>query len=221
MNHPSRHHFRAAGFTLVELLAVIAVAGILIAVGVGMLGGTPAQARKAGIDLLQSSIEQARTHAITRRTHTVLAIEEPGNDSSGGTRGQRIGLFEVNGWPEDDVTAISALDVSQVGRWRSFEPGVILIGGEGPAGLANPLDAPPIRLSLAGGGFTREIEARVLVFHPRGGIRLPVGSEPVTLRLAEGRFHEGGAVPVRRDGQIAESTLRVGRIIARPYRNDG
>ena len=204
-----------------ELLTVIAVIGVLLVVGVGMLGGTSAQARKAGMDMLQSAIEQARTHAITKRVYTVLAVVDPGNGPGGGTRSQRIGLFEVTEWPEDEVSSISSLAVTQVGRWRSFDAGVMLIDGVGLGGLANPLDSPTVRLSVGGGSASRELEARVLVFHPRGGIRLPVGSDPVALRLAEGVFRDGVAVPTRRDGKIAESTLRVGRVIARPYRNDG
>lgn len=214
-----RRNFHARAFTLVEMLAVIAVMGVLLAVGVGMMRGNPAQARKAGMDMLQSAIEQARTHAITKRTYTVLAFVDPGDVPGGDTRSQRIGLFEVESWPEDVMT-ITSLDVRQIGRWRTFETGLILIDGDGTSGLANPLDSPALELSVSGRAAAGDIQARVLVFHPRGGIRLPVGSEPVTLRLAEGYFRDGAAVPVRRDGQIAESTLRVGRVIARPYRND-
>jgi len=207
------------GFTMVELLAVIAVVSILLVAGSAALRNTPTQARKTSMDSMLSAIEQARTHAIAKRTHAVLAVVEPG-DALGGNPGvQQIGLFEVTAWPDNETTDITSLDVVQVGRWQSVEKGVILIDGSPPSTpLANALDAAPITLRLSGG--TREMRARVMVFHPRGGLRLPAGSAPVVLRLAEGGIRGGEAIPIRRNGNIAESTLRVGRVIARPYRND-
>lgn len=209
------------GFTLVELLVVIAVVGILLVVGGAALSNTPAQARKTSMDALQSAVEQARTHAITKRKHAVLAMVDPSDAPGGDPTRQRIGLFEVTEWPETQAADITELDVVQVGRWQSMENGVVMIDGSPPAApLSNPLDDAPITLRLQGGGTAREIRARVMVFHPRGGLRLPAGSEPVVIRLAEGGFRNGEAIPIRRNGKIAESTLRIGRVIARPYRND-
>lgn len=210
------------GFTLVELLAVVAIVGVLLAVGASMMSNSPAQARKAGMDVLQATIEQARTQAITKRSHTVLAIVNPGDSPGSDPRSQRLGLFEVLDWPEDDLVNVTQLDVRQLGRWRTFEPGLMLIDGVPASGLPNPMDAPPMQLNIAhAAGAGQSLEARVLVFHPRGGIRLPVGSEPVSLRLAEASFRDGTMVPRSRDGAIAESSLQIGRVVARPYRNDG
>jgi prepilin-type N-terminal cleavage/methylation domain-containing protein len=137
-------------FTLVEIVVVIAVLVILLVAGVGLLGGTGAQARRAGTDMLSGMIEQARTSAITTRSFVVLAVAEPGDLPAGDER-CRIGLFKVENWPENDTDPLSAVLMS---RWRTFENGVVLIGGD-TGGLDNPLDQQKLK-SLTAAATRRE-----------------------------------------------------------------
>jgi prepilin-type N-terminal cleavage/methylation domain-containing protein len=209
-------------FTLVEMLAVIAVIGVLLVAGVRLLGDTGAQARRAATDTMTGLIEQARTAAITTRSHVILAIAEPGDLPAGDNR-CRIGIFKVGEWPADSTGEVPAVLMN---RWRVLENGVVLASGDGsgePGGpLPNPLDGPELRIRFGTGGNARTVEVHALAFNARGGLRFPEGSSPVQLRIAEGSYRNGTAVPVRRGEppRIAENRLKIGRVIARPYRTN-
>jgi prepilin-type N-terminal cleavage/methylation domain-containing protein len=213
--HPARGR---RAFTLVEIVVVIAVIVILLVAGVGLLGGTGAQARRAGADMLSGMIEQARTSAITTRSYVVLAVAEPGDLPTGDDRG-RIGLFKVETWPDNDTDPLPAVLMS---RWRMFENGVVLIGGD-VEGIENPLDQPELKISYGSGSKARTIEVHGIAFNPRGGLHFPRGSTPVAMRIAEGGYRNGKATPNRRgDSQtISENRLKIGRVTARPFRIDG
>ena len=204
-------------FTLIEMVTVIAVLVILMMVGVNLLGGTGAQARKAGTDLLTGMIEQGRTAAISSRTSVILAIAEPGDLPAGDER-CRLGLFKVENWPEHPGEPVKAVLMT---RWRSLETGVVLLGGaDGDVG--NPLDAPQLDIQY-GSNHSLKVEAHAIAFHSRGGLRYPEGSTPASMRVAEGGYRGGRATPNRRAeaGNISENRLKIGRVIARPYRTDG
>lgn len=210
--HPARARL---AFTLVEIVVVIAVLVILLVAGVGLLGGTGAQARRAGTDMLSGMIEQARTSAITTRSYVVLAVAEPGDLPASDER-CRIGLFKVENWPENDTDPLSAVLMS---RWRIFENGVVLIGGD-TGGLENPLDRQKLQITYGTGNKARTIQVHGIAFNPRGGLHHPRGSMPVALRIAEGAYRGGKATPNRRGETIAENRLKIGRVTARPYRMD-
>lgn len=206
---------RSRGFTLIEILVTISIVVILLAAGVALLGGAGPQARKSGADLITGMIEQARTAAITTRSHVVLAIAEP-RDFPAGDQRCRIGLFKVSGWNDDLSNPIGA---SLINRWKILENGVVLIGGEVEDGLPNPLDGD--KITLADG--SKSISVHAIVFNSRGGLVHPEGSRPIVMRVAEGSYRGGEASPNRRagSGAIAEHLIRIGRITARPYRIDG
>ena len=204
-------------FTLIEMVTVIAVLSILLMAGVSILGGTAAQARKAATDLLAGMVEQARTSAITTRSEIILAIAEPG-DLPGSDERCRLALFQIESWPESGDGPIKA---RLMNRWRSLDTGVVLLGGE-VDGLANPLDSRQRKIQF-GPDHSKEVEIHLLVFHSRGGLRIPEGSTPVALRIAEGAYRNGVASPNRRGdaATIAENQLRIGRVTARAFRNNG
>jgi prepilin-type N-terminal cleavage/methylation domain-containing protein len=208
---------RSKAFTLIEVVTVIAVLVILLMAGISLLGGTGAQARRAATDLLAGMIEQARTTAITTRSDVILAIAEPGDLPGSDERG-RLALFRVETWPDSPTEPIKA---TLLNRWRTLETGVVLLGGE-VGGLANPLDSAQRKIQF-GPNHSKEVEAHILVFHPRGGLRIPEGSTPVAMRVAEGGYRNGVASPNRRgdSATIAENQLRIGRVTARAYRSDG
>ncbi len=211
--------FRRA-FTLIEIVAVIAVLVTLLVSGVALLGGTGSQARRAGADMLTGMIEQARTSAITSRSYVVLAVAEPGDLPTGDQR-VRLGLFKVepDKWPDDPSQTIGAVLMS---RWRILENGLVLIGGQ-VDGVENPLDGGELSLAFGSGSKSRTVKVHALVFNPRGGLHYPLGSTPMGMRIAEGGYRGGKATANRRgDSQtIAENRLKIGRVTARPYRIDG
>jgi hypothetical protein len=184
--------------------------------GVGLLGGTGSQARKAGTDTLTGMIEQARTAAITSRSYVVLAVAEPGDLPTGDQR-CRLGLLKVepDKWPEDAADPVEAVLMK---RWRTLENGVVLAGGR-VNGVENPLDTPELRISYGTNG--QAVTVHAIAINPRGGLHHPAGSAPVAMRVAEGGYRGGKATPNQRGGAISENLLKIGRVTARPYRIDG
>jgi type II secretory pathway pseudopilin PulG len=213
----------AHAFSLVEMVAVIAILVTLMTAGVSLLGSTGIQSRKSGVDLLSSLIEQARTKAITSRTHVVLAIAEPGDLPAQDER-CRLGLFTVETWP-DQATGPLALNGVLASRWQTLNTGIALIPS--PGGESNPPPEPNVidqnQVTITYGG-AKNLSAKVhaIAFDPRGGRVYPTGSTPVILRIAEGRYQGGQAKPNQRGDEktITESRLRIGRVTARPYQID-
>lgn len=209
--NPSAPHHRAlkSGFSLVELLVVMILVGALLTLGLGVFGKTAASNRRTATDQLVASIEQARTAAITRRKPVILAIAAPAPGDSDAN--YRIGLFETDKMPERG-TAIEAL---QLQRWSILPAGVVFFDGA-VDGLDNPLDEETVNLSWKDG--ENEARVHVLAFHPRGGLALPAGSEPVAVSLGTGVLRDGRTIPTSDGGR---NSLRIGRIVARPWRLDG
>jgi len=209
-------------FTLIEMVTVIAVLVTLLAAGVGMLGNTGSQSRKAGTDLLSGLIDQARTKAITSRSLVVLAIAEPGDLPEGDER-CRVGLFSVSmdQWPDLATTPATVVKGVLLSRWQTLNSGLALIGGE-VDGVANPLDQPQITIGY-GGAKNRSVTVHAIVFNSRGGLHYPQGSTPIALRIAEGAYRGGKASANLRGPQkaVTENRLRIGRVTARPYRLEG
>jgi prepilin-type N-terminal cleavage/methylation domain-containing protein len=215
---PSRHQRLAThrpAFSLLELVVVIAITSVLLVAGINIIGSTGPQSRRAATDTLSGLVEQARTLAITSRSTVVLAIAEPG-DLPDPDRQCRIGLFKALDWPANST----ALEAEMVRRWDVLPTGVVLAGGEAE-GLRNPLDLEPLTIRFGSGDQPQSGTFRAIAFNARGGLLWPEGSDPVILRVAEGTYRDGRAAPnVRDGGVISENRLKIGRVVARPYRSN-
>lgn len=202
---------------------VIAILVTLMTAGVSLLNDSGAQSRKAGTDMLTGLIEQARTTAITSRSHVLLAIAEPGDLPAGDER-CRIGLFKVNeDWSDASATP-SPLKCTLLNRWQTLNTGVVLIPDD-VGKLPNPLDEKSEITISYGGVKNLSVKVHVIAFNSRGGLHFPAGSTPIALRIAEGGYRgtPKKATPNKRANQetITENRLKIGRVTARPYRIDG
>jgi len=203
-------------FTLVEVVAVIAVMLLLAGIGATVLRDPGTQARKTATDALTGLLEQARTAALPRRAPVVLAIAEPGHLPTDDGRCM-IGLFQLTTWPE----RAAALDGVLLRRWQPLPAGVVLLPG-GVSGLRNPRDEPESTIRYLSGQRLIQGNFHILAFNARGGLLSPSGSDPVCLRIAEGTYrNRQPTANASRKDRIAENNLRIGRLTARPYRFDG
>lgn len=207
----------AFAFTLIEMVAVIAILAILMTAGVSLLTGTGSHARRTTTDLITGMIEQARTAAITSRSTVILAIAEPG-DLPAGDQSVRLGLFKVENWPDATTGPVPAVLMS---RWRTIETGVVLIG-DPVDGVENVMNGNELTISY-GTGKPLTVKVHAIAFNSRGGLQYPAGSSPIAMRIAEGNYRGGTATPFERGDAktISENRLKIGRITARPYRTDG
>ena len=207
---------RTAAFSLIEMMAVIAILVILMTAGINLISGTGFQTRKVAAETLIALVEQARTRAITSKSYTLLAIIEPADLPNSEDR-CRVGIFQIKEWPP----APAVLEGELPNHWLALNRGVILISGE-VSGMTNPMDLPKIAIHY-GGEKNLTVMAHVIGFNSRGGLHYPLGSASIIVRLAEGGYHLGIATP-HRQGQakvISENLLKIGRVAARPYRIDG
>lgn len=207
-----------AAFSLIEMVAVIAILVTLMTAGVSLLNGTGAESRKAATDTLIGLIEQARTNAITSRSYVVLAIAEP-SDLPNSDERCRIGMFKIKEWPKDATDLKGEL----MSRWQSLNTGIVLIGNDKGIkdALVNPMDQSKINITYGG---TKNLHAslHLIGFDSRGGLHYPDGSTPIMIRIAEGGYRNGKATANKHGGStgVTESRLKVGRVTARPYRID-
>ncbi len=205
-------------FTLIEMVTVIAVLVILMTAGLSMLNGNSSQARKTGTDLITGMIDQARSTAITSRSNVILAMAAPGALPTQ-DQNYRLALFKVDveDWKKSSGGTVSGELLS---RWRPLETGAILLGGE-VDGVSNAIDGDELTINY-GKNKPLSVKVRALVFNPRGGLLFPSGSTPVSLRIAEGTYRNGMALPYKRgdNAAITENRLKIGRITARPYQTN-
>lgn len=214
MNRPPNIRVRALppAFSLVEVVAVIAVILLLMAASVRLLRDSGPQARRTATDAMTGWIEQARTAALTARTPVVLAIAEPGDLPTDDGRCM-IGLFKISEWPRDPST----IDGVLLRRWQALPNGVVLLPG-GVNGLRNPRDEPEATIRYLSAKRLVEGRFHIIAFNTRGGLLSPAGSDPIGLRIAEGAYRNNQpSANSRRADRLSETTLRIGRVTARPY----
>lgn len=227
ITHPKFRNTRSgAAFTLIEMVAVIAILATLMTAGINLLNGTGAQSRRAGTDMLSGMIEQARTRAITSRSNILLVIAEPGALPTQDER-CRIGMFKVeDNWLENPAAITNA---QLLKRWQTLNTGIVLLPGDGseasgsiPLGVPNPLGNPNPLVSITyGGSKNLNVKAYVIGFNSRGSLTYPTGSTPIAIRIAEGGYRGGKASANKGpDNSVTESRLKIGRVTARPYQID-
>jgi prepilin-type N-terminal cleavage/methylation domain-containing protein len=90
---PVKRIRNAPAFSLVELLAVIAIIGLLLAVAVPIFSDPGNNAHQASREIVKAHIQQARAHAIASGNATAVAI--PVLSTGGELGGRAISLFEV------------------------------------------------------------------------------------------------------------------------------
>ncbi|MGB1128906.1 MAG: pilus assembly FimT family protein [Haloferula sp.] len=197
-----------AGFSLIELIAVVSITVLLLAVGVSLFRTNRAEAVQTATEQVSALIEQGRTSAITRRKPVALVILRPGE---GGFADDscRVGLFELEAWQDD-----SPVEGRQLQRWNVLPTGVAFFGGELDE-LLNVLDQTAISLSWKDGLESGEFPG--LVFSARGGLLAPVGSESVVLSMRSGTYQDGQAVEIAGGGKRG---IRIGRVVARAWNLD-
>lgn len=208
-------------FSLIEMVAVIAILVILMTSGISLLNGTGSQSRKAGTDMISGLIEQARTIAVTSRADVFVVIAEPG-DLVGTDEKCRIGLFRLR--PSTVGAAAGTPDrYDLLSRWQTLNTGVVLIGGDTANNkLPNPLDMPQMDIVYGPANNEITLNAHVISINSRGRLVLPTGSGPIAFRIAEGGYRNKIATPNIHSGAKGptENVLRIGRVIARPYQID-
>jgi len=198
-------------FSLVELLAVIAIMALLIAVAVPVFSDPANSARQASREIIKAHLQRARAHAIASGSATAIAIPVL---ATGGELGLRaVSLFEVvkNGAVYEPATDGSGVEM-QLQRWETL-PGSFHFM---PASLISSpkptiVDAAETLLTNYKG---KAVTCHLIVFAPNGQIVLPVSETNIAIARATRRGNSL-ALTQKSKGSPVFDLLQVNRLTGR------
>ena len=207
--HPRDRNAHA--FSLMEVLAVMAIIGLLLAVAVPVFTNTANSARQASREIIKAHLQQARAHAIATGNSVAVAIPVL---ASGGELGARaVSLFEVEPAGNSYVPAKYADGNERLlQRWETL-PGNFHFLGSAQVSSAKPTivdSAETMPTNVKGEALT----CHIIVFAPNGQIVRP--DTEINIATAQAVQRDGSLTVTQRDGGKAVSDmLQVNRLTGR------
>lgn len=180
--------FSRRGFTLMEMLVVVAIIGGLLTILIPTFGANETQKRRAANDLVMSHLVQARSKAIALGDEIAVVISSPafGREDDGrrlslfrvrdGGAGDWVALEQLTNWSELPVQTVFSPEEPGEGRYNIFTTTSRLVID--PAERLNRA-----ALEAAGG--------RVIVFGAAGRVIAPLGEGSPTVVLGMGLYRDG------------------------------
>ncbi|MGE9268138.1 MAG: pilus assembly FimT family protein [Verrucomicrobiales bacterium] len=198
-------------FSLVELLAVVAIVGIMLSLAAVSFSSSDQRAGVVSRDLIMAQLQRARSHAIATGVPTavVFAPYTAGPEES---RARMMGLVEVS---EGEDAATPYVSERILTRWEELPQPMKFVGqGETGRGVATVMDGTAsLRVKLGG----QELSAPYLVFSREGtvlyprGLKVEIGVAPAIIEGGNprliGQGQEGGA-----SVEIIEVSRLTGRV---------
>jgi len=208
----------ASAFSLIELLAVMAIISILLVAAVPIFSDSSNNARRTSSETLKAHLRQARAHAIASGTPTAVAIPTLTTGTDIGARA--ITLFEVEKDGTDYVVSTALNDDGtpgqpQLQRWTilpgnfHFLPSSLISSSKGTI-----MDSPD-RLATDDG------DCHYIVFSPSGRIIRPLPGDAVRIAFAQaGRNGDSLTLTQRSGGEPVFEFIEVSRLTGRTRRID-
>lgn len=202
---------RLPAFSLVELMAVIAIMAILLAVAVPIFTDPSNSARQASREIIRANLQRARAHAIASGSSTAITI--PVLATGGELGGRAISLFEVvktaTGYePAKDETGSEKL----LQRWETL-PGNFHFMPSSLISSTKPtiVDTTETLLTNYKG---KAVTCHLIVFSPNGQIVLPSSETNIAIARATNR---GNSLTLtqKTDGKPVFEFLQVNRLTGR------
>ena len=202
---------RLPAFSLVELMAVIAIMAILLAVAVPIFTDPSNSARQASREIIRAHLQRARAHAIASGSSTAITI--PVLATGGELGGRAISLFEVvktaTGYePAKDETGSEKL----LQRWETL-PGNFHFMPSSLISSTKPtiVDTTETLLTNYKG---KAVTCHLIVFSPNGQIVLPSSETNIAIARATNR---GNSLTLtqKTDGKPVFEFLQVNRLTGR------
>lgn len=201
----------AQAFSLIELLAVIAILGLLMAAVVPIFSNSSNNARQASREIVKAHLQRARAHAIATGTPTAVAV--PVLASGGGLGARALSLFEVG---LDSGSYVPTKDADGNDRllqsWQTL-PGNFhfLAGSQIPSGKQTFIDAADTMPTNYKG---QALTCHIIVFAPTGQIVRPLTEINIATAQAAAR---GSALTLteKTGGEAVIDFLQVNRLTGR------
>ena len=198
-------------FSLVELLAVIAIISILLLVAVPVFTDPANSARQASREIIKAHLQRARAHAIASGSATAVAI--PVLSTGGELGGRAISLFEVVKTGADYEPAKDAAGEERLlQRWETL-PGSFHFMHSSLISSPKPtiVDAPETLQTNYKG---KPVTCHLIVFSPNGQIVLPSSETNIASARAANRGNTL-APTQKNDGKPVFDFLQVNRLTGR------
>lgn len=205
----SRPEAARGGFSLVELLAVVAILMLLMAVAVTTMMPTAARARQAARAMLEGQLARTRSHAVSAGVPTALLFA--GYQADGGIAGRATAVVEVE-W-DDQAAAWKSKRV--LSRWEAMPGQVVFF----PGAVANCgptlMDRPQVLAARGPSGA--DVSGPFLLFGPNGGVEWPAAGEPLVVAFGSGAVQGGGVQATEKgpDGVPVHDRLLLSRLTGR------
>lgn len=200
-----------SGFTLVEVLVVVAVIGILLAVGAAAFMSTGTSERRVARGEILAMLTRARSQAIASGEPTAMVAVGLGAGPEE-MRGKAVTVFEV----KQDVASAQWEVVRQMRRWAFLPGATILLDGSATGGSDNKgsnfMDGDQllaVQVPSGVGTGKDEVAAPFVVFDATGAVIYPSGSGRIEFHIGEGVFRSGGLTVTNKAASGAAITDRV------------
>ena len=200
-----------SAFSLVELLAVIAIMAILLAAAVPLFADPSNSARQASREIIKAHLQRARAHAIASGSSTAITI--PVISTGGELGGRAISLFEVEKTATGYKPALDDGGVEKIlQRWETL-PGNFHFMPSSLISSPKPtiVDTPETLLTNHKG---KAVTCHLIVFAPNGQIVLPSSETNIAIARATNR---GNSLTLtqKSDGKPVFEFLQVNRLTGR------
>ena len=224
---PRRGGARAGGVSLVELLAVLAIAGAMMAAfGLMATGSGDATAGRAAAAQVASALDRARAHAIATGRHAAFVVAGTGEKSwrviavfslvdtpggGGNSNALPFSVADANDIPELDAAA-DPLD--PVAAWEELPDSRMIFGGAHGASLVSLVDAPGV-LRVPAPGTRAPIEAKAVIFNSQGAVVYPETKEHRVARLGPAEWATAQPTPASAKTAAAMPAVTIERFTGR------
>lgn len=198
-------------FSLVELLAVIAVLALLLTVAIPIFTDPSNNARQTSREIIKAHIQRARAHAIASGSPTAIAI--PVLSTGGDLGGRALSLFEVvkNGAAYEPAMGDGG-EERLLQRWETL-PGSFHFMPSTLVSSPKPtiVDAPETLVTNHKG---KEVTCHLIVFAPNGQIVLPTTETNIAIARAVNRSNSL-SITQKSNGSPVFDLLQVNRLTGR------